>query len=282
MIAAKLTRVPNRIYLVTGLRFQGERGAQRWLLKTMERVTCSCATRVIPEGQGVKKTLIEERITMKPLEVVHNGNINGIDTAYYSPESCPKSRDEMRCELRLEENDFAFVFIGRIVGDKGMNELAEAFGKISCNRRCKLLLIGPFEPNLDPLKPDNEQFFRTSESVRYLGYQNDVRPYLLAADALVFPSYREGFPNVVLQAGSMGLPSIVTDINGCNEIILEGENGRIVPARDEKALEEMMDWFLTNPDKVAIMASKSRDLICSRYEQVDVWNALLEMYRLLD
>ncbi len=282
MIAAKLTRVPNRIYLVTGLRFQGERGAQRWLLKTMERVTCSCATRVIPEGQGVKKTLIEERITMKPLEVVHNGNINGIDTAYYSPESCPKSRDEMRCELRLEENDFAFVFIGRIVGDKGMNELAEAFGKISCNRRCKLLLIGPFEPNLDPLKPDNEQFFRTSESVRYLGYQNDVRPYLLAADALVFPSYREGFPNVVLQAGSMGLPSIVTDINGCNEIILEGENGRIVPARDEKALEEMMDWFLTNPDKVAIMASKSRGLICSRFEQGDVWNAILEMYRSLD
>ena len=131
------------------------------------------------------------------------------------------------------------------------------------------------------MKEGNEKFFRTSDVVRYVGYQSDVRPYLLAADALVFPSYREGFPNVVLQAGSMGLPSIVTDINGCNEIILEGKNGRIIPPRDAYALGNMMSWFLDHPEEVAHMSSKARDMIKSRYERQDVWDALLEMYKSL-
>ncbi len=294
MIAAWLTRVPNRIYLVTGLRLQGEKGAKRWLLKTMERIACSCATKVIPEGLGVKKTLIEEGITRKPLEVVHNGNINGIDMAYYSPEACPKSREEMRQELGLGEDDFAFVFIGRIVGDKGMNELAEvmksfdrSFDKPFDRLRAafrdhfKLILVGPFESELDPLKEGNEEFFRASENVRYVGYQSDVRPYLLAADALVFPSYREGFPNVVMQAGAMELPSIVTDINGCNEIIIEGKNGRIIPPRDKDALMNMMTWFVEHPTEVAEMASNARVMIASRYDRKDVWNALLKMYKSL-
>ena len=279
MMAAKVTRVPNRIYTVAGLRFQGEGGAKRWLLKTMERIACACATKVIPEGEGVKGTLQAERITRKPLQVIHNGNINGIDTSFYSPEACGKTQDEMRRELRLNDDDFVFIFIGRIVKDKGMNELAEVMRRLG--ERCKLILVGPFESELDPLEEGNEEFFRTSEAVRYVGYQNDVRPYLLAADALVFPSYREGFPNVVMQAGAMGLPSIVTDINGCNEIIVEGENGRIIQPRDVDALEKMMEWFLDNKIIVEEMASKSRLIIHDRYEREDVWKALLKMYKSL-
>jgi glycosyltransferase involved in cell wall biosynthesis len=108
-----------------------------------------------------------------------------------------------------------------------------------------------------------------------------VRPYLLAADALVFPSYREGFPNVVLQAGAMGLPAIVTDINGCNEIITEGINGTIIPPRDEEALKRAMITFIEEPEKVHNMATKARPLITSRYEQRDVWEALRKMYESL-
>ena len=275
MMAAKLTGVPNRIYTVTGLRYQGAKGFNRWLLRTMEIIACANASKVIPEGEGVKRTLTEDGITKKPLEVILNGNINGIDTSFFSIDACGKTRAEMRRELGLDDEDFAFIFIGRIVGDKGMNELADAF---SDRLDCKLILVGSFESELDPLKPGNEDFFRTSESVRYVGYQSDVRPYLLAADALVFPSYREGFPNVVMQAGAMGLPSIVTDINGCNEIIVEGENGRIIPPRNACALSNMMSWFLDHPEEVSGMASKARYMIKSRFERQDVWNALLDMY----
>jgi glycosyltransferase involved in cell wall biosynthesis len=118
--------------------------------------------------------------------------------------------------------------------------------------------------------------------VVYVGWQKDVRPYLKAADALVFPSYREGFPNVPLQAGAMQLSSIVTDINGCNEIIIDGKNGFIVPTRDGEALYDKMLWMIDNPDAATQMGAESRPLVESRYEQKDVWNALLNVYRSLD
>ena len=282
MMAAWVVRAPNRIYLVTGLRYQGAQGKGRMLLKTMERLACALATKVIPEGEGVKATLIADGITKKPLQVVHHGNINGIDTSRFSREACHTSREEMRHKLDIEPDVFTFIFIGRLVKDKGMNELARAMMRLkSEGKQCRLILVGWFEKEQDRIDEDNEYFFMYDDSVRYVGYQKDVRPYLLAADALVFPSYREGFPHVVMEAGAMGLPSIVTDINGCNEIIVEGENGRIIPPRDGEALLKMMRHFLDSPDEVKGMAGKARQMISSRYEHDDVMQALLQMYNSL-
>ena len=277
MIAGWLARVPVRIYLVTGLRYQGANGMLRWVLRTMERLTCRFATKVIPEGNGVKQALIADHITQKPLEILHYGNINGLDTSYFSPNV--DLRAQQRERLGFSDDDFVFIFIGRIVKDKGMNELAWAMRQLVSNHpHARLLLVGPFESELDPLEGDNEQFFREHSSVAYVGYQADVRPFLAAADALVFPSYREGFPNVVLQAGAMGLPSIVTDINGCNEVITDGVNGRIIQPRDREALLRMMSLFVEDAAHVSAMAEKARTVICERYDQQDVWQALLEMY----
>ena len=277
MIAGWLARVPVRIYLVTGLRYQGANGMLRWVLRTMERLTCRFATKVIPEGNGVKQALIADHITQKPLEILHYGNINGLDTSYFSPNVALRAQQRER--LGFSDDDFVFIFIGRIVKDKGMNELAWAMRQLVSNHpHARLLLVGPFESELDPLEGDNEQFFREHSSVAYVGYQADVRPFLAAADALVFPSYREGFPNVVLQAGAMGLPSIVTDINGCNEVITDGVNGRIIQPRDREALLQMMSLFVEDAAHVSAMAEKARTVICERYDQQDVWQALLEMY----
>lgn len=304
MIAAWVCRVPHRIYTVTGLRYQGASTRMfKFILQTMERVTCTCATKVIPEGQGVLKTLKEDHITNKPLEVIWNGNINGKDTSFFSVESLQESckidngnkelsiakgrsvKDAIRKELHFTDNDFVFIFVGRIVNDKGMTELSKAMQNLlqrDYQLNPKLLLVGDFESKLDPLSPKDEHFFKNSNSVLFVDYQKDVRPYLAAADALVFPSYREGFPNVVLEAGCMGLPSIVTDINGCNEIIKEGVNGRIIPSRDSNALFVAMDWMLTHLSDIKNMASNSRRLIQERYEQKDVWKALLNMYNSLN
>lgn len=288
MVSGWMAMVPNRIYTVTGLRYQGATGVLRFVLKSMERITCLFATKVIPEGEGVRKALRQDHITLKKLQVVHNGNINGIDTAFFSPESVAENtnvqsgRNKIRQELGLDDSDFAFIFVGRIVKDKGMDELASALRRLipDCPK-CKLILVGPFETELDPLTEGNEEFFKTSPNVKYVGYQADIRKYLLAADALVFPSYREGFPNVVLQAGAMGLPSIVTNINGCNEIIIDGINGKIISAKNGQELYDMMKWFLESPGDVSRLASKSRMMVQTRYEQNDVWKALLEMYQSL-
>lgn len=283
MVAAKICGVPNRLYTVTGLRFETTSGVFRKLLLMMEKITCYCATKVIPEGEGVRKTLLRDKITKKPLSVIHNGNINGIDTTFYALSSVIDTAIELRQRLNIERSSFVFVFVGRLVKDKGINELIDAFERLyEINQTITLLLVGSYEEKLDPLAPETLIAIKSHNAIKHVGYQNDVRPYFKAADALVFPSYREGFPNVVMQAGAMELPSIVTDINGCNEIIIDNTNGVIIPPQDADALFSAMKKFIDNPEAVSRMAEKSRPLIQSRYEQQDVWNAILEMYKSLD
>jgi glycosyltransferase involved in cell wall biosynthesis len=287
LLAGLFAGVPNRIYLVTGLRYQGTTGFFRFILKTMERISCFCATQVIPEGHGVLHTLHADHITNKRLRVLHYGNINGIDTSYFSRKCL---EENFRSALGFTDDDFVFIFVGRIVRDKGMNELAEAMKKLISEKRSKqvkLLLVGSFEKG-NPLYDDNEDFLRNSEHVKFVGWQEDVRPYLAAADALVFPSYREGFPNVPIQAGALDIPCIVTNINGCNEIIKDNLNGKIIRApyaqqgkRDslmENALYETMKWFIEHPEEVKRMGRNARGMITSRYEQKDVWKEILNLY----
>lgn len=281
MMAAWITYVPHRIYTVTGLRFETTTGWFRWLLITMERITCWCATKVIPEGEGVKSALIRNGITKKPLKVILNGNINGVDVGHYS---CLAEVSERVESIRGEGNAFNFIFVGRLVKDKGINELVRAFLKLSnAYSDVRLYLVGDLENELDPLDKDVKSSMEREKAIVAWGFQSDVRPFFAASDVLVFPSYREGFPNVVLQAGAMELPSIVTDINGCNEIIQDGVNGRIIPSRDEEALYEAMKWMYEHRDaEVKEMAKRARPMIVERYEQHKVWEALLEEYRSLE
>lgn len=279
MLAAFITRVPHRIYTVTGLRFETTTGYLRRLLIGMERLTCACATKVIPEGDGVKHTLQQERITSKPLQKILNGNINGVDLHYFNKTAAIKARVNA---LNLLSDTFTFVFVGRMVRDKGIHELVKAFVQLyNKNKKVRLLLVGPMETKLDPVDADVQQQITSHPHILWTGFQPDVRPYLAAANALVFASYREGFPNVVLQAGAMGLPCIVTNINGCNEIIKEGVNGVIVPAKNKEALYQAMNKFIKEPAFVETLAKQSRPAIESRFEQTKVWEATLTMYQSL-
>jgi glycosyltransferase involved in cell wall biosynthesis len=176
-----------------------------------------------------------------------------------------------------------FIFVGRLVGDKGINELVAAFQKLAISTlSVKLLLVGSQEPDLDPLRSETVFQIKTNPNIIAVGHQNDVRLYFAIANVLVFPSYREGFPNVVLQAGAMGLPSIVTNINGCNEIIEAEKNGLIIPVKDEPAIFNAMTNMLTNPILLSGMKQNTRPMIVSRYEQEAIWNAILAEYETLE
>ena len=276
MLAAWITRVPVRMHTFTGLVFPTATGKMQKLLIAMDRLTCFCATHINPEGEGVKRDLVNYNITSKPLHIIANGNVNGIDLEYFdkTPEVVEKA-----CSYK-KEGTFTFCFVGHMVRDKGINELVHSFLRLyQKDERVRLLLVGPFEKELDPVLPEVEEHILHHPGICYMGYQNDVRPFLVASDALVFPSYREGFPNVVIQAGAMGLPAIVTDINGCNEIVLPDLNGVIIPSKDEQALYESMKYFASHPVEVERMAANARPLIASRYEQRIVWNALLDEYK---
>lgn len=280
MLAGWITRVPVRMHTFTGLVFPTATGWKQRLLMWTDRLTCACATHVNPEGEGVKRDLMTYGITKKPLQIIGNGSICGVDMAYFDrTEAVMKQAAAYR-----EEGCFTFCFVGRIVRDKGINELVSAFVRLHQQYpQVRLLLVGPFEKKLDPVLPETEKAIQEHPAIRFMGFQSDVRPFLVASDALVLPSYREGFPNVVLQAGAMGQPSIVTNINGSNEIILPNENGVIIPSKDEEALYRAMENFLFYPEEIQRMAKKARPLIASRYDRKVLWEALLKAYkRLID
>lgn len=269
MVAGRLARVPRRVHTFTGLVWPTSTGLKRRVLMTTDRITCACATHIIPEGEGVKSDLLNHQITRKPLKVLGYGNVKGIDMNFFDPADI---------EVTAHEG-FTFVFVGRIVRDKGINELVAAFDRLHREHAdTRLVLVGPSEDNLDPVSSATRSRIEQGDGIEAVGGQRDVRPFYAAADALVFPSYREGFPNVVIEAGAMGLPSIVTDINGSREIIIDGQNGVIVPSQDEDALYQAMKRFVEHPDEIAAMAANARPLIASRFEQGYVRQCLYDFY----
>ena len=282
MLAAKIARVPNRFHTVAGLPLMEESGKKRKILDFVEKLTYSCATKVYPNSNGLKNIILENKYcSLEKLKVLANGSSNGINTSYFSKEHFSEELNtKLKNSLGINENDFVFIFVGRLVTDKGINELVAAFSKIkTTHKQAKLLLVGPLEDDLDPLLPETNKKISINNDIISVGYQNDVRSYFAIANCLVFPSYREGFPNVVLQAGSMELPSIVSNINGCNEIIIEEKNGLIIPTKDENAILNAMEKVILNEDLKNKMQKNARDMIVSKYEQKVVWNALLKEYQ---
>ena len=286
MIAAWLSRVPVRLHTVAGLPLLETHGITRKVLDLTEKLTYACAHEVYPNSKKMKEIIIENGFCSESkLKVVGNGSSNGIDTSVFDPSLFSEVvQASLKTALGIAQEDKVLCFIGRIVKDKGVNELVEAFINMSrANKQIKLLLVGPFERELDPLKKDVEEAILNHSQIIFTDYQADIRPYLAISDIFVFPSYREGFPNVVMQAGAMGVPCIVSDINGCNEIIENGENGLIITVKDSSAIEKALASMLSNPKLLKNMAENSRSLIVQNYDQQFLWNALLQEYeRLLE
>ena len=282
MVAARLAGVPHRLHTVAGLPLLEATGNRRNLLNVVEKITYACATKIYPNSSGLQEIILLNKFTNRAkLKVIANGSSNGIDTSFFDPKLISKEgKEELRKELNILKDDFVFLFIGRLVGDKGVNELVNAFVKLTEESPgIKLLLVGPFEQDLDALLPQTNKTIQSNLNIICAGFVKDVRPYFAISDCLVFPSYREGFPNVVLQAGAMGLPSIVSDINGCNEIILDHVNGTIIPVKNTEAIYVEMKKYLSDVELLNKLKSNAREMICRRYEQQIVWDAILQEYK---
>lgn len=274
MIAAWICRVPVRMHTFTGLVFPTATGLKQRVLMLTDRITCACATHIVPEGEGVKYDLQHYGITRKPMNVLGYGNVRGVDMAHY----CRTAEVMAKADGIRQSDVFTFVFVGRIVRDKGIGELVDAFSRLNKEiSGTRLLLVGYYE-DTDPLDGAVRQEIDNNPAIVMAGRQTDVRPWYAASDALAFPSYREGFPNVVLEAGAMGLPSIVTDINGSREIISEGENGVIVPAHDADALYEQMRRMVRDQSFTARLAANSRRMVAERFDKRFVEKCLLDYY----
>lgn len=274
MIAAWVARVPIRMHTVTGFPLMTAKGVKKILLRFTEKVTYACATNIYPNSPKMCNKILEMNLVRaSKLQVIGNGSSNGIDTTYYS-------RDKVSpIPSRFE---FTFGFVGRIFYEKGINELISAFVRLQkVYPNIGLRLIGFMEEKLYPVEQWVKDEINTNSHIDFFGFQKDVRPFLLGCNAFVFPSYREGFPNVVMQGGALGLPQIVSDINGCNEIIIQNQNGIIIPPKDVEALYNAMKFFLENPAEITRMSNNARKMITDRYERTKIWELMLNEYNRL-
>ena len=278
MLAAWITRVPRRVHTFTGLVWPTATGLSRCILMATDWITCACATHVIPEGKGVMNDL-QKHITRKPMRVLGYGNVRGVDMEYWSRENV----DEEKVNQIRVDDKFTYLFVGRIVKDKGINELVDAFMHVRKKHDVRLVLVGRFEDTLDSVSDKTRKRIKGCDDVVYAGpqYGKDLLAYYAASDCFVFPSYREGFPNTVLEAGAMGLPSIVTDINGSREIVENGKNGIIIPSKDVDALVEAMKRMVEDKEFREDLVSEARQMIASRFEQGFVRKCMIDFYESL-
>ena len=282
MIAAKLAGVPVRLHTVAGLPLVEVTGFKRKILDVVEKITYRCATKVYPNSFGLRDIIMQNNYAnSNKVKVIGNGSSNGINLEFFNPEHYDaKFKSDFLKSVGVAEHDFVYLFVGRIVKDKGINELVAAFKKVNSKfENTKLILVGRYENELNPISNETALEIKNNTSIIEVGFQKEVRPYFYSSDVLVFPSYREGFPNVVLQAGAMGLNAIVSDINGCNEIVQDGETGFIVPRKNSELLQLAMEKVYVNHNQNQEMGREAKELIQNKYNQKIVWNKILEEYQ---
>jgi glycosyltransferase involved in cell wall biosynthesis len=282
MMAGRLAGVPIRMHTVAGMPLMVSTGLKKRMLQSVERLTYSCATGVYPNSKNLAEYIFRNQFCkQKKLKVLGNGSSNGIDTDFFQlTPTIASSANELKKRFHFRESDFIFLFIGRLVKDKGIEELVDAFTQLKENHpEIRLLLVGPYEQDLDPISEKTINRIEIDPNIVHEDFQHDVRPYLAVSHALAFPSYREGFPNVPMQAGCFSLPLIVTDINGCNEIVEHGKNGLIIPVKDSTALRNAMLTLLADKLLYSTLKNNARQMIVERYDQKNLWNLLLNEYQ---
>lgn len=273
MLAGYICGVPTRIHTFTGLIFPTSQGLLKKILIAMDKVICLCSTNVIPEGAGVKNDLLEYNITSKPLNVIGNGNIAGVETSYFDVSSMDNlALLDYKKELNIYDGK-VFCFVGRLTKEKGVEELVSAFERLS--ERAHLIFVGEIDKRT-PLSEKTLDSIEKNSRIHRLGYLSDIRLPLAISDVFVLPSYREGFPNALLQAGSMRLPAIVSDINGCNEVILDDVNGWVVTARSSDELFTKMNESLHS--NCFEMGHQARKLVKTKFERSEYLKELMKFY----
>lgn len=279
MMAAKMVGIKYRLHTIAGMPLMEAKGLSKVILQATEKITLACASSIYPNSNNLKQWIIDNlKPNLSKLKVIGNGSSNGIDTGYFKKNNdIIKKSCIVRDELGIRKNETLYIFVGRLVRDKGVTELVNAFKKIN-DENSHLLLLGDFEDQREGLSEKIKDEITNNKNIHAPGFVRDIRPYMAASDIFVFPSYREGFPNVVLQACCMDLPCIVTDINGSNEIITNNVNGLIIPPKNMHKLEEAMRLLKNERVTRMNLAQASRESVL-KYDQQKLWAHLLLEYK---
>lgn len=282
MFAAFLAGIQIRLHNVTGLPLMEQRGVKKKILMWAEGLTYALATKVYVNSFGLLDYIKQNISGSGKLSILGSGSTNGIDGGYFKPDEMQKKKAEvLRTKLFAGTKSFVWLFVGRLVNDKGVVELVNSFCTLQKTYRdMQLVLVGSLENEYDSISEDVQETINDHPNIHWVGFENDIRPFLALSDCLVFPSYREGLPNVPMQAACFGLPVIATNINGCNEVIENMKNGILISPKSEEQLVEAMENLFLDKELQLSLSENTRDTVLKKYEQKNVWAHILNEYKI--
>ena len=284
MLAAKMAGVPLRLHTVAGLPLEATTGMKRKILLAVEKFTYACCTEVWPNSNSLKNFISQHRLTSESkLRIIGNGSSNGIDTSEFNKDSLDNQiLKEIKSTIKYDDQNTYLLFVGRMVRDKGVEELITMFKKLKAeHERLKLILVGPLEAHLDPLSRETLQFIESDEDVIATGFSNQVKYFMYLADLFIFPSHREGFPNVPMQAGLMDCPVVASRITGNVDIIKDPIDGLLHEKSNVGDLYKKVDDSLRNRKESQIRAKNLKEKIVSKFERSILHEKILLEYKRL-
>jgi glycosyltransferase involved in cell wall biosynthesis len=278
-LAACLCRVPVRLHTFTGQVWVERRGLVRWLGRLADRVIVGLNTRCYADGTLQRDFLVGEGIgTAHDVLVLGKGSIGGVDLKRFDIERLRPAGQELRARLGIPPAVKVIVFVGRVNRDKGIAELVTAFGRL---RDAALVLVGPLEPERDPLPAQTLAEIERNPAIHAVGYDAEPERYMAFADLLCLPSYREGFNTTVIEAAALGVPCVGTRIIGVSDAVVDGETGLLVPPRDAHALAEALETLLNDDRRRAMLGAAARRRVCEEFDATTFNARLIDEYAAL-
>ena len=284
MIAAWITGVPLRIYHLHGLMYPVKQGASRRILRWIEKLPALCSHHILCVSPSVARIAVQDAfVRAEKIDVLLSGSANGVDADHrFNPGRLGnEARAKARTMIGCPEHALVMGYVGRIVRDKGMEELVRAWKNLSRDYpNLQLVIAGPFEAE-DPLSPESTSVLRSDPRVHVLGWVDHMPEVYSALDLVILPSYREGFPNVPLEAAAMALPVVATDVGGTADAVVDGTTGTLVPPRDAEALERAVRVYLEDAELRRRHGTAGRDRVLREFRQEPLWKTLYRKYLLL-
>jgi glycosyltransferase involved in cell wall biosynthesis len=277
-VAARMRGVPRRVYMLRGLKLETSRGLKRLILLAAERLTCRCAHVVLCNSASLHSQALALGVApARKLSVLGEGSSNGVDIERFSP-----GPSDVRERLGVPGNAPVLGFVGRLTRDKGLPELVQAFDLIlRAEPSARLLLVGWYDAAEDALDKDLRARILSHPRTVCTGFVSDTAPYYRAMDVLVLPTWREGFPNVVLEAAATGIPVVTTECTGARDSVVPEVTGLLIPPGYPDAICEAVLKLIRDLELRRRMGKAARAWVLEHYLQARVLSMTAEYYRSL-
>jgi glycosyltransferase involved in cell wall biosynthesis len=277
-IASLLAGVPRRVYMLRGLKLESTRGLKRRILLITEKVASRCSQVVLCNSESMRSEALALGIApASKLKVLGEGSSNGVDLARFSPG--PSGVLE---RLGIPADAPIVGFVGRLTADKGVPELIEAFDTILKRvPDAHLLLVGWFDAAEDALSQSVRKRIEANPRIHCTGYTADAAPFYRVMDLMVLPTWREGFPNAVLEAAATGIPVITTLCTGSRDSVVPEVTGLLIPPGYPEAISEAVLRLLLNKELRLRMGTAARRWVLEHYTNDRVLGLLTSYYKSL-